>query len=184
MTAAHYIALLLLSTAAEGSREHLEIIEQNGPGIWVSLAELDLVEQDNGGGPLRLSERGRVLVDYVLRLPLPQQVNVWQMPGVSIRMPIMPAASIGEAVRRWNESGVPAGRANLQPGNADLETDGPPPPKAPPPKPIPGITAAEDPQARRAQALELMNRGYGTSEIADTLEMDAGEVEQIFFRGV
>ncbi len=183
MTAAHYIALLLLSTAAEGSREHHEILDQNGEGIWLSLGDLKLVEREqppdtSDRGFWCLTERGRALVEHILELPLPEQVTTWRMPSI-------PANSIGEAVRRWNESGVPAAAPpNLQPPSADSEPDGPPPPKAPPPKPIPGIAPAEDPQARRAQALELMNRGYGTSEIADTLEMDRGDVEQIFFGGV
>ncbi len=148
----------------------------------MALKRFDLVYQENPVGPWRLSERGRALVDYVLGLPLPEQVNVWRMPGVSIRMPVMPAASIGEAVRRWNETGVPAASSNSQEIKL-IEDDGPPPPKPPPPKPIPGVVPSPDPQVRRGQALELINRGFGTSEIAQTLEMEQATVEQIFFGG-
>lgn len=172
MTAAHYIALLLLSTAAEGSREHLEIIEYNGEGIWLSLHDLNLVERDGAEEPWHLTERGRVLVEYLLELPLPEQVSAWKMPGVAISMPRMPTVEA-----QWP---IP-GSVTWVPG-ADIE-DGPPPPKPPLPKPIPGITPASDPDGKRAQARELINRGYGTSEIADTLEMSQSEVEQIFFAG-
>lgn len=182
MTAAHYIALLLLSTAVEGSPDHAQIIVQNGPGIWLSLSSLNLVEREPEQVLWVLTGRGRALIEHILGLPLPEQVTSWQMPGASQQST---ATSIQEAMRRWNESGVPAAAPpNLQPVNADSEDDGPPPPKPPPPKPIPGITPAEDPQARRDQARDLMNRGYGTSEIADTLEMSQSEVEQIFFGGV
>jgi hypothetical protein len=170
MTAAHYIALLLLSTAVEDSREHREIIEQNGPGIWLALSELDLVESPSDELHWRLTERGRVLIDYVIGLPLPEQVSAWRMPGVSISMPLV------EAQQRqfWPFAAKPV-------TVSDADDDGPPPPKPSPPKPIPGITPAADAESKRAQALELINRGFGTSEIADTLEMDQGEVERIFF---
>ena len=193
MTAAHYIALLLLSTVAEYSPEHLEIIQQNGEGIWVALYELSLVEPLDKPFAWRLSERGRALVEHILDLPLPEQVTSWRMPAASVvdrALQVIgsnPWPFAGKPVRLESGGEVASRYADAIFGNTpsfELNDDNdPPPPKPPPPKPIPGITPAEDPQARRAQALELINRGYGTSEIADTLEMARGEVEQIFFGG-
>lgn len=174
MTAAHYIALLLLSTAAKGSREHVEIIEQNGPGVWVALAADQLVVRSGEQGLWHLTERGNVLVTHVLMLPLP--VLGWRMmPGVSGPvMPRMPMVEVTEV--------LPIPGSVTWVTDADID-GGMPPPKPPTPRPIPGVTPAADPLARRQQALELMNRGCGTSEIADTLGMPQSEVEQIFFGG-
>lgn len=174
MTAAHYIGLLLLSTAAEGSREHLEIIEQNGPGIWLALYAEALVEKRESEQPLwHLSERGRVLVDHVLALSLPEQVTAWRMPDPSSNQ-VWPT-----------RTGAPLDAASahvVPPVTIAIDEDGPPPP-IPKRKPIPGITPAADPADRREQVQDLLNRGFGTSEIAQTLEMDHAEVEQIFFGG-
>lgn len=183
MTAGHYIALLLLSTAEEGSVEHTQVIVQNGPGVWLALREQNLVEREAEQFLWRLSDRGRALVEHVLTLPLPEQVTAWRMPGALIATP----ASLHTAMQIWQANAGSVTWVDAEeelPLNAGTPADdGPPPPKPPAPKPIPGITPAEDPQDRRAQVLNLINRGFGTSEIATTLEMSQGEVDAIFFAG-
>lgn len=190
LLAAHHIALLLLSTAAPTSPEHHEIIEQNGPGVWHALEELGLVESrgDEQTTLWVLSERGQVLVEHVLALPLPEPVRAWRMPGAP--PPSAPAVSpsSGRPIEvDWEGGKRSLAGGNLQPGNADSsatdDDDGPAPPRAPNPKPIPGITLAEDPQARRNQARQLLERGYGAREVAETLELPEAEVEQMFFGG-
>lgn len=165
MTAAHYIALLLLSTAGKETREHREIIELNGPGVWVALSELQLVERHGEHGLWRLTERGAALVEHVITLPLPERVMAWRMPssGVSI-----------ETVARLVSAPI------VQPPAADSDPEVPPP-KPPAPKPIQGVVPEESAAARHAQARELLDRGFGVQEVAETLELELPTVEGIFF---
>lgn len=183
LTAAHHIGLLLLSTAAVESREHAEIVMANDPGIWLSLSDLKLVERGDEHALWRLTERGRVLVEHVLALPLPEPVRAWRMPGAP--SPFAPAVSpnAGRPIEvDWEAAKRSLAASDLQPGNAaPPPDDDTPPPRAPNPKPIPGIVLAEDPQARRNQARQLLDRGFGAREVAETLELPEAEVEQMFF---
>lgn len=183
LTAAHHIALLLLSSAAEGSREHAEIVMANDAGIWLSLSDLKLVDRQDEHALWSLTERGHVLVEHVLELPLPEPVRAWRMPGAP--SPSAPAVSPRVDVD-WDAArdALRSDRTNLQPPSADSSTDDEDGiPRPPLPKPIPGIVLAEDPQARRNQARQLLDRGFGVNEIAETLELPAVEVEQMFLAG-
>lgn len=197
MTAAHYIALLLLSTAAEGSREHADIVGMNDPGIWLSLSDLKLVERAREQGLWYLTERGRVLVAHILELPLPEAVSAWRMPGLleasraawerddpRRRLTLLEDAFTGEPARGIVEGALHRLAGNLHSSSADSAADeDTPPPRPPPPKPIHGITPAADPDERMKQAGELLDRGFGLNEVAETLEMDAGAIDRHFFPG-
>lgn len=198
MTAAHYIALLLLSTAAEGSTEHAEIVRMNDAGIWLSLSDLKLVERAREQGLWYLTERGRVLVAHILELPLPEPVSAWRMPAsleascaawerddprrrltsLEDAFAEEPARSIVDGALHRLAAGI------LHSPSADLAADDDtPPPRPPPPKPIHGITPAADPDERMKQAGELLDRGFGLNEVAETLEMDAGAIDRHFYPG-
>ncbi|HEX5461907.1 MAG TPA: hypothetical protein VFX20_18225 [Steroidobacteraceae bacterium] len=173
LIAAHYIALLLLSTCERGSKEHQEIIEMNGPGVWLALAELHLVQRFPK--LWTLTERGQVLVDHILVLPMP--VNAWRMPNLHSTSAVSetepPLTATAQALHNADTI--------LGVGTATAEDEGEPPPRPPAPKPIQGIVPAADPAARLKQAEQLLERGYGVSEIAETLEMSADEIERAFF---
>jgi hypothetical protein len=131
-----------------------------GDSLKFLLAEELVVASEQGH---ELTERGRVFLECVLALPLPERVTAWRMPGTS------PLLQDVQTVRGLEFT--------LLPDNAEGE----PPPKPPAPKPIPGVVPAEDMAVRREQVKALLNRGYGTSEIAETLELELSVVEGIFF---
>lgn len=164
MIAAHHIALLLLSTAAAGSREHGEIIEQNGPGVWLALGELQLVERESEQSLWQLTERGRVLVDHVLSLPLPQLA--WRMPGQ--QQPVMPL------YQPWLDKDIRL----LRPGPA--EPSGPAPRPPAPVSMLPKVDIPEDPVALEQRANELLNGGYGLNEVKEMLKLSSAQAQAFF----
>lgn len=183
MIAAHYIALLLLSTAAEGSREHHQIIELNGAGIWASLLELELVERvpSELGWLYRLSDRGQVLVAHILALPLPQRVSAYSMgPQVTaggahiVHSPRMTATEV-------------AARQSL----GSIEQQSPPPTAdddnyvhtVAPVSMLPRVEVPTDSGQRRAAARAWLDKGYSVNEVAEMLKLEQAEVEAIFFGG-
>lgn len=186
LIAAHHIALLLLSTAKEQSPEHHDIVELNGPGVWKALAELDLVNRDGEHGLWYLSTRGQAYVEAILTLPLP---------GASTPAPSR-KSRLGRVLRAASASGVAHRRKSLreqarpesldvdtklQSASADSEDEGEAPPRAPNPKPIPDIIPAAEQGERFKQAEQLLNRGFGLNEVAETLEIDVNEVERRYF---
>jgi hypothetical protein len=162
MIAAHHIALLLLSTAALGSREHGEIIEQNGPGVWLALGELQLVERESEQSLWQLTERGRVFVDHILSLPLPQLA--WRMPGQ--QQPVMPMQL---PTTPWSFAAKPV----------TLEDTA----SAPPPTPVsmlPKVDIPTDPSELNLLANRYLDQGYGMNEVATMLKLDPAQMKAIF----
>ncbi|MHB8817298.1 MAG: hypothetical protein ACYDAE_29100 [Steroidobacteraceae bacterium] len=173
---AHYIALLLLSSCGESLAGRAEIIEANGPGVWLALQELGLIDRSSERTLWDLTERGQVLVEHILELPLPEPVRAWRMPGA-------PSPSAPAATERVIAKDVLEQWRSLQPVDAEscAQEDGEPPPRPPPPKPIPGIAVAETLAERLKQGAELLGRGYGVTEVAETLELDANELDRFAF---
>lgn len=167
MIAAHHIALLLLSTASVGSREHGEIIEQNGPGVWIALGDLQLVERESDQALWQLTERGRILVDHVLSLPLP--VLAWRMPVQ--QQPVMPPHQPQFDIRLMRAG--PIGFVPAEP------VEDPPQPPAPLSM-LPKVDIPTDPAELESQANMLLNRGYGLNEVAQMLKLSPTQAKAIF----
>lgn len=190
LIAAHHIALLLLSTAKEQSPEHHDIVELNGPGVWQALAELDLVEREDGRTLWYLSARGQQHVEALLALPLPGASTPASSRKSRLGRVLRAASAPGVARKRSRSAqnlhlaAATSGPEQLGAGipPAADEDEGEAPPRAPNPKPIPGVIPAGTHAERMKQAEQLLNSGYGVNEVAETLEIDAGEVERMFFR--
>lgn len=138
-----------------------------------SLAIDELVEVCEQGW--QLTRRGQVFLEHVLRLPLPHQATVWRMPGDWHERELAsddprPSAQAVETRRILDDVVLPR--------VFDEDTPPPPPPK---PKPIHGVTPAADPDERMRQAGELLERGFGLNEVAETLEMDARAIDRHFY---
>lgn len=178
LIAAHHIALLLLSTAAVGSREHREIIEQNGPGVWLALGELQLVERESEQSLWQLTERGRVLVDHVLSLPLPELA--WRMPGQ--QQPVMPVrpSAVDPVQLALNSLGSMAPWPFAAKA-VTLEDNGPTPARPPAPvSMLPKVDIPEDPEALEQRANQLLNSGYGLNEVKEMLKLSSAQAQAFF----
>lgn len=179
MIAAHYIALLLLSTADVGSREHREIVDANGPGIWQALLELDLVDQLPIG--YRLSDRGQVLVAHILALPLPQRVSAYSMGGAQVTAGAAHIVHSAQSAVRTGQHLVqqPTPAAATSPVDDENYVH-----TVAPVSMLPKISVPTDPAQRRTEARAWLDRGYSVNEVATMFDLDTAEVESIFFRGV
>lgn len=196
LIAAHHIALLLLSTAAPHSDEHADIVELNDAGIWKALEELDLVLEEDQ--LWHLTKRGQQYVEALLALPLPGASTPASSRKSRLARVLRAASAPGVRRRRASQADVRGPKRQikraiaahpeasevdpkLQSPSADSD-DGEAPPRPPNPKPIPDIQPAATEAERFKQAEALFNRGFGLNEVAETLELNADELERRYFR--
>lgn len=64
---------------------------------------------------------------------------------------------------------------------AAIESSGPPPPAPPPPNRVAPRPIPTDPAELRAEALRMLDSGYGMNETAEFLKLSADQVQAIFY---
>lgn len=105
---------------------------------------------------VQLTERGAAFLWHLLAQPLPEQVMTWRVPGGSSMSAPLPGRETGEGVA----------------------TPAPPSPTRVSRRPIP-----TDPSELRAEALRMMDSGYGMNETAEFLKLSPDQVQAIFYGG-
>lgn len=134
-------ALILLAIPgppgfSENTYEHLqalELVRKNSEANW------------------EITERGRVFIDHLQGLALPEQTTAWRMPD---------RYSIPGSTAHW----------------IDEDTKPPPAPPLRPKRVIP-----TDPEELRLEALRLMDAGFGMNEVKEQLELTEPQAQQFFF---
>jgi hypothetical protein len=121
--------------------------------VFEHLQVVELVRMR--GDTWEVTERGRAFLDHLERLPLPVPITQWLMPSAD---PAFDLAAFGSAV-------------HLRPSES-----APPPPPLRPKRAIP-----TDPDELKAEALRLMDAGYGMNEVKEQLELTAAQAQQFFF---
>lgn len=101
-----------------------------------------------------LTDRGRVFLEHVLALPLPEPVSAWRMPGAAVSAAVTAAQETAEGIA-------------------------PPPP--PPPTRISRRPIPTDPAELRVEALRMMDSGFGMNETAEFLKLSSDQVQAIFY---
>jgi hypothetical protein len=82
LTLEELAALVSLAQVPRQSAAAVEVVEFFGERVWEDLATKQLLDRELSPDAVWfVSDRGRVFVDYLVRLPLPTQTKAWAMPA-------------------------------------------------------------------------------------------------------